>query len=463
MTIGAPVFGAVKTANNANVANLALPAGLAVGDILFVIAYCRGTAATLTVTGYTPETTPAFTNLRIFTKTAGAGETTPTVTVSGGAAGDDVIAVCGKMTGAKPAVLASANSSNISAQNIAAAAVDGARYLSAFLVIGGKQDDWTSVATLAGFTESIDTFTTTGSDAGLVIDYLIATGTTTGVGAQTFVVTGGAAATSRALSVAFDAIPALSVLEQDVYPPRVLITVTGLTPGDDVAIYRQIAGVRTLVRTGSTDTATDVAFLAVDAELPFGVPVSYVAIVQNWEVTSAAVTYVLPGSKVALSDAVSGLSAEVVIMAWPDKTFEPPATKFKLRGRNAVVVGPLGQFEGSATFYVETAASSDAIHDLLAAATQGVIQIRTPDVQLYPGYDCYVAVTRAVERKFSQDGSDQRRLWDLDMVEVNAWSADLGAATFTYADLEAAYTGQTYVDLAGDYATYLALAQADLS
>jgi hypothetical protein len=72
----------------------------------------------------------------------------------------------------------------------------------------------------------------------------------------------------------------VTVDEQDVYPPRVLVTVTGLTIGDFVTVYRVVAGERTAVRQGAAE-AVDVAFLVLDAELPFGTPVRYVAVVSS--------------------------------------------------------------------------------------------------------------------------------------------------------------------------------------
>jgi len=279
------------------------------------------------------------------------------------------------------------------------------------------------------------------------------------------VVTGGVSAVSKGFVLGINAAPAIAVLPQDVYPPRNLITVTGLTVGDQVAIYRVALGERVLIRAGSTDSATDPAFLRVDAELPFGTPVYYVAVVEDMEIASPSVIYTLPGGKVALSDAISGDAAEVVIGAWPEKAWDRDASVMRPGGRNVAVLQEVGQFESELELLTEADSSRENLTALLRSATNGIVQLRAPDVILYPGVDSFLVVLAFAERRFSQDGSDPRRLWRLTVAEVTGWAPELEATGFTYADLEAAYTGLTYANLAADYAgrTYLDLAQADLS
>lgn len=255
---------------------------------------------------------------------------------------------------------------------------------------------------------------------------------------------------------------AIDATAQDVYPPRVLVAVTGLTLGDDVVVYRQVAGQRTPVRAGSAEDVADTSFLVIDAELPFGVPVTYVAVVNGADTyETTADTYTLPGGKVAVSDAIQALAAEVVILAWPEKTYPRQVSVFQVGGRNAVVSGPIGQASGTIELFVETTSASRNLDEVLRAATEGVVQIRQPGG--YDGVDSYQAVLSATERRFSQDGSDERRIWSLDAAETDGWSPGLVARGFTYDDLAAAYTGLDYDDLEGDYATYLDLARADLS
>lgn len=254
---------------------------------------------------------------------------------------------------------------------------------------------------------------------------------------------------------------AITALVQNVWPPRVLLTVDSLTIGNAVDIYRTVAGADTPVR-GGYGTATDTAWITVDAELPFGVPVSYKAIINGTTtVTTSATTYTLPGGKVALSDAITGAAAEVVIGRWPEKAYDRRADLFRVGGRNVVVSGDLGQFTGDIELYVETTSSHDQVMRLFQSATEGVVQMRQPGG--YDGVDSYIAILGARVRRFSQDGSDQRRLIVINTAETEPWALVLEARRFTYQDLKNAYAGLTYANLKADYATYLLLAQADLS
>jgi hypothetical protein len=250
--------------------------------------------------------------------------------------------------------------------------------------------------------------------------------------------------------------------EQDVYPPRVLVSVTGLVGSEFVDIYRVVAGERVQIRGGFT-IADDVAFLVLDAELPFGIPVSYVVVIDNVdEYATTPVTYALPGGKVAITDAITGLAAEVVILAWPEKRHERDSSVFRLQnGRTAVVAGPPVQFTGTIDLFVATDSSRANLINVLQSATAGTVQIRQAGG--YADVDCYVSVLSHNVKRWSQDGSDERRIVTLDVAEVSAWSSELLARGYTYADLESVYTGLTYGDLAGDYATYLDLAQAELT
>lgn len=255
---------------------------------------------------------------------------------------------------------------------------------------------------------------------------------------------------------------AITATEQDEYPPRVLVSVTGLTIGDTVAVYRSVSGVRTAVRGGTTASAPATALLALDAELPFGVPITYVAVVEGVDHMVGPETYTLPGGNVVLSDAITGLSSEVLIGAWPERENVRLSSRFQQGGRNVVVSGDMAGFTGQVEFFIRTDSSREGLKTLLANATEGIIQMRCALPDTYGGVDCYVSVDRMRERRYSQDGSDQKRLITLDVVEVEAWPDTLTAAGYSYQDLEDLYTGLTYTDLSADYATYLDLAQADL-
>lgn len=251
---------------------------------------------------------------------------------------------------------------------------------------------------------------------------------------------------------------AIDVFEVGTWPPRTVASVSGLTVGDAVSIYRSVAGVRTPVRGALDMVAASTEVTAVDAELPFGVPVTYVAVVNaTSEHSFGPTTYALPGGKVAVSDAIGGGAAEVVVTAWPSKQRERVATTYVVGGRNVVVSGALAPSTSTIEVFTETETSRRALAGLLESATSGVVQIRQPGA--YSDVDGYYAITRAASGRYSQDGTDERRRWDLSAVEVEGWPAALTVPTSTYADVAASYSGLTYAALADDFASYLVMSQ----
>lgn len=251
---------------------------------------------------------------------------------------------------------------------------------------------------------------------------------------------------------------AITATPQDTWPTRVAVAVTGLTVGDAVTLYRVVGSERTPVRGGEEDSVPFTTFLQTDAELPFGVPVTYLAVVNDTnEYSTSATTYTLDGGKVAISDAISGDAAEVVISAWDEKSFDRRASVFRVGGRNVVVSGDLGMFEGDIELFVETTSSRDKVMNLLRNATEGIIQIRQPGG--YDGVNSYIAVLAASEKRYSQDGSDPRRTIVVRSAEVDGWAPGLVARSYTLQDIADAYTGLTLLDLSNDFATLLDLAQ----
>ncbi|HET8716670.1 MAG TPA: hypothetical protein VFM50_02880 [Nocardioidaceae bacterium] len=254
---------------------------------------------------------------------------------------------------------------------------------------------------------------------------------------------------------------AIATTLHPVYPPRVVIAVTGLTVGDVVDVYRSVAGNRTLLRGGSTDSAPDTAMRVVDAELPYGIPVTHIATVNGTDVSTSATTYTLTGGKIALSDAITGLAAEVVILAAGQLTRTRDAARFRVGGRNIVVSRPLSARAGAYDLFLETTTAYDNLMTLLAQATEGIVQLRQPGG--YDGFDAYLAVDNLTEERWSQDGSDQRRVVTIEFAEVDAWPDELNATAFTYDQVETYYSGLTYADAEGDFATYIEATVADYS
>lgn len=231
---------------------------------------------------------------------------------------------------------------------------------------------------------------------------------------------------------------AITATEQDSWPPRVLVSVTGLTVSDSIELFRVVSGERSAVRAGSDDAVADTSFLRTDAELPFGTPVTYLAVVNDSdEYSTSATTYTLDGGKVAVTDAINGNAAEVVISAWDEKARQRQASVFKVGSRNVVVAGDLGMFEGDIELYTETTSTHDNLVATLTEATEGTIQIRQPGG--YDGVDSYVAVLGYTDRRWSQDGSDQRRIFTLNVAEVEGWAPALEAQGFTLQDIADTY------------------------
>lgn len=450
--------GAAVTGNNASITP-PVHVSTAAGDLVVILATIRnsGTGTVNTPAGWSALAT--FGNETLLGRFWVAGDTAPLITFAGGVANADTTAHAATWRGvSREALGATATQLNaVPDANIAYPALVVAKDRYVALIALWKQSVIAAPATPGGFTAIGLASSAAGDDAGHTWYYQIQTTATSVSNAFPVFITG-PAAISRAIVLTLKPAATFTATPQVVYPPRVLLSLTDLTLGDAVQLYRSVSGVRTLVRAGTSAAVTDPSFLRVDAELPFGVPVTYVAVVNGIEYTVGPTTYTLTGGKVALSDAVAGTSAEVVILAWPEKNLDRAFTRFRVGGRNVVVSGDLMSAPSDVSLFVTASSSVDNVLDLLDSATQGIIQVRQPGG--YDGVDAYWAVLGVTVRRFSQDGSDQRRTIVLTVVEVEGWAPTLQSATYTYADLETAYTGLTYANLNADYATYLLLAQA---
>ncbi len=468
MALGIPVIGGIATGVNASVSPT-LPPSPAVGDLLLLAASIRNAGAG------SPDTPAGWTvlldggNVKLFGKYMEASTVAPTVTFTGGVANADTQAGIMKVPGAAMNQLAeftaTAVQSNASAQNIAYPALDVPGPGQLVLIVSWKQDDATTIAAPAGFTGVLNSLVTAGDDASLRVVYQLQSPNVADadVAAGSLVVTGGASAISKAAVIAFMPAATFQVTIQDAqYPPRAALAVSGLAGSEFIDLYRVAGGVRTAVRGGQiTAGLADTAFVRIDAELPFGVPVRWEADINGATYVSQTETITLPGGKVALTDAISGLAAEAVIVTWPEKTLERRVSVFQLAsGATKTISGPPAQFTGRLEMFTETDTDREQLKELLDNATSNIILIRQPGG--YSDVDSYVSVIDFAIRRYSQDGTDQRRIFALNVAEVNGWASTFEAAGYTYADLAALYAGLTYADLAGDFATYLALAVSEL-
>lgn len=206
MAAPAPSFVGASSATHGDNATLApdLHISSAKGDLVLVFAAIRNTAATVgTPTGYTVLMADG--NVCLFGKIHSGSESAPSVTFSGGSAGDSTSAQTATFRGYQLTRYSLANLTNSSAQDIAIPAFRPEQANTLALFLGWKADDWISVATLSGATEIGEPSTASGNDQGLVWDYVIQT-TPVEYAATSFTVTGGASAVSKGyvLAVAGD-------------------------------------------------------------------------------------------------------------------------------------------------------------------------------------------------------------------------------------------------------------------
>jgi len=215
-------FVAAGTAAHGNNASVVpgLPAGLASGDRMYMLAAIRNspTGVPTTPAGWTLLVDGA--NMRLFGKVAGGAEVAPTVSFTGGVANADTSAQIAAFRGAElnPSYLA--QQLNVSGQDITTPSIvfptGETLFDSVLLYFGWKQDDWTSVDTLTNAIEIGEPDTTTGDDQGIVWDYRITAFSFSAVASRTFTVTGGVAAISRGGVAAFE--PTLATQSNSITP-----------------------------------------------------------------------------------------------------------------------------------------------------------------------------------------------------------------------------------------------------
>jgi hypothetical protein len=183
------------------------PAGIASGDLVLILASTRnsGTGVPVTPTDWTRFTVfDAASNVQVFGRIYDGVWTMPTVTITGGAANEDTIAQSaafrGKFHDISRIYVTSVGRLNASAQDIIAPGVPLTQLPDDFMAIHccWKQDDFTSAAPAASWTEIQEASTTAGNDASQVWAYRQFTSRPAANTLQpTYTITGGASAISR--------------------------------------------------------------------------------------------------------------------------------------------------------------------------------------------------------------------------------------------------------------------------
>lgn len=205
----------IGAATSGNYASLvpSLPTGLQAGDLMIIVATVRAlTAVPGQPLGWSKMVSGP--NVAILAKFYELGDTAPTVTFTGGATGDTTTAQCMVFRGTartlSKAFAASTAQLNGSAQNVAVPGLVAPSDAHAHVVVGWKQTTWTGAATLTGFTEEADVSSASGSTAAYDIQYRLGSTGTATFSATTMTITGGVAASSRAIVFALAPAPALA-------------------------------------------------------------------------------------------------------------------------------------------------------------------------------------------------------------------------------------------------------------
>jgi hypothetical protein len=315
--------------------------------------------------------------------------------------------------------------------------------------------------TFGAVTEQADDQITSGNAGRLIAATALVTAGA-GTQAPTLAATAAAATTGVAgVMRVREATAAITATAQTVSPPRVLTSVTGML-AENIAtatVYRILGTTRTPVRAASAvDVTGDDVLLRVDAEQPFGVATSYLAELTDingatWTVTTTG-TITSTVTADVISDAIRGVGANVTIASWPDKKRDRDAATFNVGGRIVVVSKP--RSSPAATILVRTATTEDgdALEDVLASATEGIVLIRKRTTM--HGVDGYLVVLSDTE---DRNWYDELRRWTLDTVETEAWPAILEARGFTLQDIADNYT--SLQDVSDAFSTLLDIATHD--
>jgi len=259
------------------------------------------------------------------------------------------------------------------------------------------------------------------------------------------------------------------------YPPRALISITGMTAGQMVDLYRVGPdGKMTRVRGGHLDATDTDSLVVTDNEAPFGVPVFWRTRINKnspafFDRDSDPLTLTLPVNSLrgqrecVISDAITGQAAEVVVMAWPSKRYEANSTLYRVGGKNRIISGPgqVGQFTSDVRLRTFSRTGEVNLQNLINTATSAILQLRR-SVSDGTLDECYFSVLGFEVERISQDRTDPRRDFVLSIAETDGWPFKFEGTGWTLQDLADAYTGQTLADLNADYSTLLQVAQADL-
>ncbi|HEY9251765.1 MAG TPA: hypothetical protein VIP06_03820 [Nocardioides sp.] len=293
-----------------------------------------------------------------------------------------------------------------------------------------------SGVTFGTVTEQADDSVTTGHDARFgTATASVSSGS--GTVAPTVAATLSSAATGEAGVLRIrEASAAIAATAQNVFPPRNLVSITGMLAENIVTatIYRQIGSSRTALRAASAVdvTGTDV-LLRVDGEQPFGVAVSYVAVLTDvngaqWEATSGSLTSTVTSD--VISDAITGIGAEVRLQSTSPKKRDRDSTQHNVNGRIVTVSRPRSSASFTISLQTESDSASDDLNAVLGSATEGTILLRH-----------HTSLTR-LDGHYAASADEEDPLyyspitnWSMEATETDPWPDVLEAAGFTLQDI----------------------------
>ncbi|MEH0547282.1 hypothetical protein QA802_30615 [Streptomyces sp. B21-105] len=466
MTISYSAVGAA--ASHADTITPALPAGAAAGQLAVLVVVSGHTD------GSTPSTPSGWTNagslsggggtfgagtgprrVTFFVRELVGGDAAPTTAIPSGSAGSHIAgriislsrsAGTGWRWGAAAGEDTSSGTgfSAVSSTSLTWAAGDvavlGYGLASSSASVSAEAIAATGI-TYGTVTERVDDSIATGHTARLAV----ATGSvSSGSGTQAATVSATLAAASIGVGGVLrvrEASAALAVSAQTVFPPRNLLSLTGMLAEDitTVSLSRRVSGALTAVRASTdVDVTGQNALVRVDAEQPFGVAVDYQAVLTDingvqWSVTSAQITSTV--SSDVISDAVRGIGAAVIIQSWPSKKRDRGASVYTVGGRIVVVSRPRSGAQATITVRTMTTADGDALQSVLDSLTEGVLLIRKQTTM--EGVDNHLAVVADTE---DRRWFDEMRYWQLEAYETEPWPDALEAAGFTLQDIADNFT-----------------------
>lgn len=308
--------------------------------------------------------------------------------------------------------------------------------------------------TFGAVTERADNAVVTGNGTTVAMASCVVS---SGTGTQAPTITATLASASTGISGVMrvrEATSDVNASPQSVFPPRNLVSATGLS-GDDIVtatLYRQVGTNLTAVRAASTVNVTgQSSLLRVDAEQPFGISLNYAAVLTDlygtqWTVYSGPITSTVTSD--VISDAIRGVGAAVKVESPLGWKRDRDATQFNVNGRIIVVGKPRSARSSTITVRTETDQDGDALNSVLDNATEGVILVRkqTSLTRLDGTY-------ALLDDSEDPNWYDEFRWFQLNVVQADDWPDAMEAAGFTLQNI--ANNFSTLADIAAFFTTNL--------